>query len=172
MQASLIKQVEKHFHEAFLQAKTQFDKKVAIREFPLGCKVFVYTTQRGQFSKKLHKPYKGPFTCIGHSQNNNLILRQPQSSKLLHVHVAARNKVEATRWVGWQNDSGFISPPTNGGKWRRRKIYNKQQAGPDQIQSDPDDRYTSSWRGQKKHWKPFSGEWRVAMAPFLRLTHS
>ena len=26
-------------------------------------------------------------------------------------------------------------------KWRRRKIYNKQQAGPDQIQSDPDDRY-------------------------------
>ena len=108
MQASLIKQVEKHFHEAFLQAKTQFDKKVAIREFPLGCKVFVYTTQRGQISKKLHKPYKGPFTCIGHSQNNNLILRQPQSSKLLHVH---KNSCKLGYWRHTNIQLWDPSPP-------------------------------------------------------------
>ena len=108
MQASLIKQVEKHFHEAFLQAKTQFDKKVAIREFPLGCKVFVYATQRGQISKKLHKPYKGPFTCIGHSQNNNLILRQPHSSKLLHVH---KNSCKLGYWRHTNIQLWDPSPP-------------------------------------------------------------
>ena len=45
MQQRVIKQVEKFFHSAFLESKTQFDKKVAIREFPLGCKVFVFSTQ-------------------------------------------------------------------------------------------------------------------------------
>ena len=108
MQASLIKQVEKHFHEAFLQAKTQFDKKVAIREFPIGCKVFVYTTQRGQISKKLHKPYKGPFVCIGYSQNNNLILRQPNSSKLLHVH---KNSCKLGYWRHTNIQLWDPSPP-------------------------------------------------------------
>ena len=60
IQQRVIKQVENFFHSAFIESKIQFDKKVAIREFPLGCKVFVFTTQTGLVSKKLHKPYKGP----------------------------------------------------------------------------------------------------------------
>ena len=74
MQQRVIKQVEKFFHSAFLESKTQFDKKVAIREFPLGCKVFVFSTQRGLVSKKLHKPYKGPYICVGPVSYTHLTL--------------------------------------------------------------------------------------------------
>ena len=96
MQQRVIKQVEQFFHSAFLESKTQFDKKVAIREFPLGCKVFVFSTQRGLVSKKLHKPYKGPYICVGHAANNNLVLRLPSGTKLIHVHKNSCKSVSYT----------------------------------------------------------------------------
>ena len=42
--------------------KTQFDKTVKDRKFPVGSKVFVQTSQRAGLRKKLAKPFKGPFT--------------------------------------------------------------------------------------------------------------
>ena len=108
MQQRVIKQVEQFFHSAFLESKTQFDKKVAIREFPLGCKVFVFSTQRGLVSKKLHKPYKGPYICVGHAANNNLVLRLPSGTKLIHVH---KNSCKLGYWRHTAIQLWDSSPP-------------------------------------------------------------
>ena len=81
---------------------------MAIREFPLGCKVFVFSTQRGLVSKKLHTPYKGPYICVGHAANNNLVLRLPSGTKLIHVH---KNSCKLGYWRHTTIQLWDSSPP-------------------------------------------------------------
>ena len=74
--------VEAHHH----LTKAQFDKNVKEREFPIGCKVFVQTSQRAGLSKKLARPYKGPFICLEELSNGNLRLAPMNGGRTISVH--------------------------------------------------------------------------------------
>ena len=60
----ILKEAADHVDSYHAVTKTQFDKLVRKREFPIGSKVFVQTSQRAGLSKKLAKPFKGPYTCL------------------------------------------------------------------------------------------------------------
>ena len=72
--------------EAFQRYKQQFDKDIQNRRFFPDCTVYVYTTQRGKSHRKLFRPYKGLFKCIGFGKNGNLILEPMKGGKTLSVH--------------------------------------------------------------------------------------
>ena len=66
--------------------KTQFDKTVKDRKFPVGSKVFVQTSQRAGLRKKLAKPFKGPFTCLEELSNENIRLVPMNGGRTISVH--------------------------------------------------------------------------------------
>ena len=70
----ILKQAADHVDSYHALTKSQFDKTVKKRDFPIGSKVFVQTSQRAGFSKKLAKPFKGPYSCLEELSNGNLKL--------------------------------------------------------------------------------------------------
>ena len=83
---SILKQAAEHVESYHALTKTQFDKTVKDRKFPVGSKVFVQTSQRAGMSKKLAKPFKGPFTCIEELSNGNIKLVPINGGRTISVH--------------------------------------------------------------------------------------
>ena len=70
----ILKEAADHVESYHALTKKQFDKTVKERKFPIGSKVFVQASQRAGLSKKLAKPFKGPYTCLEELSNGNLRL--------------------------------------------------------------------------------------------------
>ena len=70
----ILKEAADHVDSYHALTKRQFDKYIKERKFPIGCKVFVQTSQRAGLSKKLAKPFKVPYTCLEELSNGNLKL--------------------------------------------------------------------------------------------------
>ena len=71
---TILKEAAEHVEQYHTPTKSQFDKTVKDRNFPVGSKNFVQTSQRAGMSKKLARPFKGPFTCIEELSNINILL--------------------------------------------------------------------------------------------------
>ena len=82
----ILQQAAEHLRAETALSKQQFDKQVFLRSFPVGCKVFVHTSERFGLSKKLAKPYKGPYVCLHEGKNGNLHLLPIGGGKTIHVH--------------------------------------------------------------------------------------
>ena len=80
------KAIETITEKAFQKYKQQFDKDIQNRRFFPGCTVYVYTTPRGKTHRKLFRPYKGPYKCIGLGKNGNLLLEPMKGGKSISVH--------------------------------------------------------------------------------------
>ena len=78
--------IETLTEDAFQKYKQQFDKDIQNRRFFPGCTVYVYTTQRGKTHRKLFRPYKGPYKCIGFGKNGNLLLEPIRGGKTISIH--------------------------------------------------------------------------------------
>ena len=68
-------------------SKEQFDKLVHLRKFPVGSKVFVSTSDRQGLSKKLAKPFKGPYVCILVKPNNTIKLVPISGGRPISTHI-------------------------------------------------------------------------------------
>ena len=71
---------------AFDAYKASHDVKAKQSYFPVGCKLFVKTSQRGRLSFKLAPNWSGPFICIKQLDNNNLLIRKIGGRKEEKVH--------------------------------------------------------------------------------------
>ena len=83
---SILREAAEHVEAYHTLTKTQFDKNAKIRKFPVGCKVFVKTSQRAGMSKKLARPFKGPFTCLEELSNENIRLAPLNGGRTITVH--------------------------------------------------------------------------------------
>ena len=61
-------------------------KRQRSSSFPVGCKLFVRTSQRGRLAFKLAPNWAGPYICIKHLENNNLLIRKIGGRKEEKVH--------------------------------------------------------------------------------------
>ena len=71
---------------AFDAYKASHDVKAKTSHFPIGCKLFVKTSQRGRLSFKLAPNWSGPYICIKQLENNNLLIRKIGGRKEEKVH--------------------------------------------------------------------------------------
>ena len=83
---TILKEAAKHVEAYHSLTKTQFDKNVKIRKFPVGCRVFVKTSRRAGMSKKLARPCKGPFTCLEELSNGNIRLVPLNGGRSITAH--------------------------------------------------------------------------------------
>ena len=60
----ILKEAEANIHKQFENTKKLFDRNSNSPSFPVGCKLFVRTSQRGQISFKLAHQWKGPYICL------------------------------------------------------------------------------------------------------------
>ena len=82
----ILREAADHVDSYHALTKTQFDKNVKDRKFPIGAKVFVQTSQRAGLSKKLAKPFKGPYICIEEMSNGNLKLAPMTGGRAISMH--------------------------------------------------------------------------------------
>ena len=82
----ILREAADHVDSYHALTKLQFDKNVKERRFPVGCKVFVQTSQRAGLSKKLAKPFKGPYTCLEEMSNGNLKLASMAGGRTITIH--------------------------------------------------------------------------------------
>ena len=61
--------------------------KVFSKSFPIGCKLFVFNSQRNNISYKLAQKWQGHFICIQHLENNNILIKPIGGNKLLKIHI-------------------------------------------------------------------------------------
>ena len=85
--ARILAQAADHAKQMHACSKEQFDKYVHMRRFPVGAKVFVSTSDRAGLSKKLAKPFKGPFVCIANKQNDTIKLVPISGGRPISTHV-------------------------------------------------------------------------------------
>ena len=83
---SILQEAADHVESYHALTKTQFDKTVKDRHFPVGSKVFVQTSQQAGRSKKLAKPFKGPYTCIEELSNGNIRLVPMNGGRTISIH--------------------------------------------------------------------------------------
>ena len=82
----ILQEAEENLHKQFLLSKVEFDKSARTQYFPVGCKLFVRTSQRGKISFKLAHTWKGPYVCLEHLQHNNLLIKPLNGRKTEKVH--------------------------------------------------------------------------------------
>ena len=82
----ILLQAAEHLRAESSLTKEQFDKQVFLRSFPIGCKVYVRTSERFGLSKKMSKPFKGPYVCLQEGKNGNLHLLPIGGGRTIHVH--------------------------------------------------------------------------------------
>ena len=82
----VLREAEQNIHKQFDSAKQHFDKSTHSPSFPIGCKLFVRTSQRGKISFKLAHTWKGPYICLEHLPNNNLRIKPLSGRKIETVH--------------------------------------------------------------------------------------
>ena len=82
----ILREAEENLYKRFLSAKAEFDKSAREETFPVGSKVFVRTSDRGRISFKLAAQWKGPYVCIAHLPNNNLLLKPMNGRRMEKVH--------------------------------------------------------------------------------------
>ena len=85
--AQILAQAAEHAKQMHACSKEQFDKHVHARRFPVGAKVFVSTSDRAGLSKKLAKPFKGPFVCVANKQNDTIRLVPIAGGRPISTHV-------------------------------------------------------------------------------------
>ena len=61
--------------------------KVHTKYFPIGCKLFVFNSQRNNISFELAQKWQGPFICIQHLNNDNILIKPNSENKLLKIHI-------------------------------------------------------------------------------------
>ena len=83
---SVLREAAEHVETYHAMTKTQFDKNTKTRKFPVGSKVFVQTSQRAGMSKKLARPFKGPYTCLEELSNGNIRLAPLNGGRTISVH--------------------------------------------------------------------------------------
>ena len=82
----ILQEAEANLHKQFLSSKAEFDKSAKSQHFPIGCKLFVRTSQRGKIAFKLAHTWKGPYVCLEHLQHNNLLIKPLNGRKTEKVH--------------------------------------------------------------------------------------
>ena len=75
-----------YLSSAFDKYKSSHDTRAKSAYFPVGCKLFVKTTQRGRLSYKLAPNWAGPYICLKHLENNNLLIKKIGERKEEKVH--------------------------------------------------------------------------------------
>ena len=83
---NILREAADHVEAFHSLTKAQFDKNVKIRKFPVGCKVFVKTSQREGMSKKLARPFKGPFSCLEELSNGNIRFVPLNGGQTITIH--------------------------------------------------------------------------------------
>ena len=75
-------------------AKWYMANKSFPKSFPIGCKLFVFNSQRNNVSYKLAQKWQGPFVCIQHLSNNNLLIKPLNGNKLVKIHINTCKRAE------------------------------------------------------------------------------
>ena len=69
-------------NEKWYSANKSFSKS-----FPIGWKLFLFNSQRNNVSFKMAQKWQGPFICIQHLSNNNLLIKPLHGNKLVKINV-------------------------------------------------------------------------------------
>ena len=83
----ILQEAEANLHKQFLSSKAEFDKSAKSQHFPIGCKLFVRTSQRGKIAFKLAHTWKGPHVCLEHLQHNNLLIKPEKPKRCIKIYA-------------------------------------------------------------------------------------
>ena len=136
--AQILAQAADHAKQMHACSKEQFDKYVHTRRFPVGAKVFVSTSDRAGLSKKLAKPFKGPFVCIANKQNDTIRLVPIAGGRPISTHV------NNCKLAPYREQHLLFSEPNSGGETDKSNApsdpnifrYSKHDSSPSPLEDD------------------------------------
>ena len=82
----ILKASADYIDRSFDKYKKGHDVALKQPKFPVGCKLFIRTSQRGRIAFKLAKTWSGPYICLKHLDHNNLLVKKIGGRKEEKVH--------------------------------------------------------------------------------------
>ena len=79
-----MEKLDDHFEQ---NVKWHSNNKAYSKYFPIGCKLFVFNSQRNNVSFKLAQKWQGPLICIQHLSNNNILIKPINGNQLVKIHI-------------------------------------------------------------------------------------